>query len=331
MLLARRAAQAAYGAAARAAALDKARACLLLAGTLALGAVSFARLGNTAAPQTFVEAQSSLSVTATVDGEAESLMVYQGITQAGGQLRVQDAQGREVLLAQLAPGGCFSWVRHALSGPGPYTVTVTGAQVFELAFLDASGQTLPVYSSNGQALFDEQGRSARTAQLMRTRCISMRFTMRAPPMRQCTGCLFTRPHPPLGKGYYGAGRGPVRHDPIRMALHGHPVRRAACTGDLSSGARCAAAAAPAALAAVLWGFDFMRFAQTASAPSTPMLYFLFWPVRLACWASAASWHARASRAAPGRALRPLAQAFGCAAAVKWTGVLPAPGWPCCTF
>lgn len=37
-------------------------------------------------------------MTATVDGEAESLMVYQGITQAGGQLRVQDAQGREVLL-----------------------------------------------------------------------------------------------------------------------------------------------------------------------------------------------------------------------------------------
>ena len=129
----------------------------LLAGTLALGAVSFARLGNTAAPQTFVEAQSSLSVTATVDGEAESLMVYQGITQAGGQLRVAGRAGpRSAAGTTGARRVLFLGAARAFR-PGPYTVTVTGAQVFELAFLDASGQTLPVCSSNGQALFDEQG------------------------------------------------------------------------------------------------------------------------------------------------------------------------------
>ena len=159
---------------------------------------------------------------------------------------------------------------------------------------------------------------------MRTRCISMRFTMRAPPMRQCTGCLFTRPTPAPWQGYYGAGRGPVRHDPIRMALHGHPVRRAACTGDLSSGARCAAAAAPPRWPLCCGALTLCAL-RPHPAPSTPMLYFLFWPVRLACWASAASWHARASRAAPGRALRPLAKAFGYAAAVKWTGVFAGAG------
>ena len=298
---------------------------LLLAGTLALGAVSFARLGNTAAPQTFVEAQSSLSVTATVDGEAESLMVYQGITQAGGQLRVQDAQGREVLLAQLASGGCFSWVRHALSGPGPYTVTVTGAQVFELAFLDASGQTLPVYSSNGQALFDEQGLVPARPSYENSMYFDEIYHARTAYETVHGLPVYETTHPPLGKDIMALG----------VALFGMTPFGWRCMGTLFgvllapeiyllARALCRSRRA-AALAAVLWGFDFMRFAQSRIGTiDTYAVFFI-----LACSLGMLGFCRELARTGFTRrawaCLAASGAAFGCAAAVKWTGIFAGAG------
>lgn len=299
---------------------------LLFAGTLALGAVSFARLGSTAAPQTFVDAQgAAVTLTATVDGKPESLMIYQGISQAGGQLRVQDARGREVLLAQLTPGGCFAWARHALSGTGPYTVTVTGAQVFELAFTGAGGTALPVHSSTGAALFDEQGLVPARPGYENSMYFDEIYHARTAYETVHGLPVYETTHPPLGKDIMALG----------VALFGMTPFGWRCMGALFgvllapeiyllARALCRSRRA-AALAAVLWGFDFMRFAQ--SRIGTVDTYAVFFILASAlgmlgfCGELARAGFTRRGWAC----LAASGAAFGCGAAVKWTGIFAGAG------
>ncbi len=297
---------------------------LLVAGTLAVGIFSFARLGNLKAPQTFFQTQESVSFEVAIQGEAQSLLIYPGITQ-GGSLCVHDEQGQEVLNVQLQPGGCFTWTRGSLSGQGLFTVTLQDAQVFELAFVDANGSVLPATCKDAPALFDEQDmvpyrpgyeNSMYFDEIYHAR--SAYETLQGLPIYETT-------HPPLGKDIMALG----------IMLFGMTPFGWRCMGTLFGvllipemyllvRTLCRSRRA-GALAAILWSFDFMRFAQSRIGTiDTYAVFFI-----LASALGMIAFCRELTRAGfTRRAVLCLAgsgAAFGCGAAVKWTGLFAGAG------
>ena len=276
--------------------------------------------------QTFVGAQgAAVALTATVDGEPESLMIYQGISQTGGQLRVQDARGREVLLAQLTPGGCFAWARHALSGTGPYTVTVTGAQVFELAFTGADGTALPVHSSTGAALFDEQGLVPARPGYENSMYFDEIYHARTAYETVHGLPVYETTHPPLGKDIMALGVALFGMTPFGWRCMGALFGVLLAPGFIFWRARCAAAAARPRWPPFFGALISCALRKAASAPSTPTPYFFILASALGMLGFCGEL-ARAGFTRRGWAcLAASGAAFGCGAAVKWTGIFAGAG------
>lgn len=296
----------------------------LAVGTLALGMFSFARLGDTKAPQTAFQAQGSATFQVSVQGQAQSLLVYPGITQ-GGTLCVQDAQGQEVLNIQLQPGGCFTWTRAALSGQGPFTVTLQNAQVFELAFADADGNVLPASSMDATALFDEQNMVPQRPGYENSMYFDEIYHARTAYETVHGLPIYETTHPPLGKDLMAIGILMFGMTPFGWRCMGtlfgvllmpemYLLVRTLCRGRRA-----------AALAAALWSLDFMRFAQ--SRIGTIDTYAVFF-ILASALGMLAFCRELARTGFTRRAVCYLAAAgaaFGCGAAVKWTGLFAGAG------
>ena len=128
----------------------------MLALTAATAVVSFTYLGSLTAPHSPLDAaDTTLTESVTLQGDAAALWVYPGISY-GGRMTVTDAAGTTVYEKELDYGTCFSWTSVELYADAGevFHITVENAQLFELAFRDADGALVPV--TGGGALFDEQ-------------------------------------------------------------------------------------------------------------------------------------------------------------------------------
>ena len=296
----------------------------LLAVTAATAVLSFTYLGSCTAPQNPLDATgTALSETVTLQGDAVSLWVYPGIS-FGGSMTVTDANGNTVFEKELNYGTCFCWTANdvQLAAGQSLTVMVQNAQLFELAFRDASGQLVPVVG--GGALFDEQAAVPDAISQLNSMYFDEIYHGRTGYEQLHKMPVYETTHPPLGKdlimvgialfGMTGFGWrfSGTLFGVLLVPLAWCFVRRLTCK-------RWAAA-----VAGVLLALDFMRFSQSRLA--TIDVYGTFF---ILLGAYCMVWYCqRVLTDGVNRALLPMAlggAAFGLGCAAKWTGIYAGAG------
>ena len=296
----------------------------LLALTAATAAVSFAYLGSRTAPQNPLDATGmTLTQSVTLQGDAVSLWVYPGVS-FGGSMTVTDAEGSTVFEKELNYGTCFSWTANELSASAGQTlqITVSNAQLFELAFRDAAGQLVPV--TGGGELFDEQAAVPESISQLNSMYFDEIYHGRTGYEQLHRMPVYETTHPPLGKDLIMVG----------IALFGMTGFGWRFSGTLFGVLlvplawcfvrRLTRKPWAAAAAGVLLALDFMRFAQSRIA--TIDIYGTFF---ILLGAYCMLWYCqRVLTDGVNHALLPMAlggAAFGLGCAAKWTGIYAGAG------
>lgn len=308
---------------------------LFVAGlTLAVAAVSFFYLGDLTAPRTCVDTNGGESVSYTVRTAAQpaSLWVYPGISSDnGGSLTVTDSAGTVLAEMQLSYGNPFTWTQLALTGPGPYTITVTDGQVFELEFRDEAGQRVELapqteaeQEAAASALFDEADRVPDTFSQLNSFYFDEIYHARTGYETLHGMQVYETTHPPLGKDLIALG----------IAIFGMTGFGWRFSGTLFGVLlvpllycfvrRLTRKPRLAAFAGILLALDFMRFSQSRLA--TIDTYAVFFILLSANWMV---WYAqKALTDGIQRSLLPMVlcgTAFGLGCASKWTGIYAGAG------
>lgn len=315
---------------------------LLLAGlTLCVAAVSFAYLGDTTAPQTCVDTngQGSAQYTVRLTGEADCVLVYPGISSSNcGRLTIADADGAPVAEMELSYGNPFTWKTLAInSGSGPYTITVTDGQVFELEFRNAAGSRVGLTAQSpaetdgmNSALFDEAALVPDTISQLNSFYFDEIYHARTGYETLHGMQIYETTHPPLGKDlialgiaifgmtgfgwrFFGTLFG-VLMVPVLYLLARRLTRKPRLAG----------------FAAVLLSLDFMRFSQSrlATIDSYVTFFILLGAYWMVCYCQSVLQKGVGGSVAP-MALCGVAFGLGCAS--KWTGLYAGAGLAVCYF
>ena len=296
----------------------------LLGLTAATAVLSFAYLGELTAPQTPLDATgTTLTETITPAADTTELWLYPGIS-TGGRVLVTGAGGEILYDKQLDQGTVFSWSRAVCEIPAgtACTVTVSNAQVFELALRDADGRLVAV--QGGGALTDEQAAVPDTISQLNSMYFDEIYHGRTGYEMLHGLTVYETTHPPLGKDLIMLG----------IALFGMTGFGWRFSGTLFGvllvplawcfARRLTRRRWVGAMAGVLLALDFMRFAQSRIA--TIDIYGTFF---ILLGAYCMLWYCqRVLTAGVGGALLPMAlggAAFGLGCAAKWTGIYAGAG------
>lgn len=300
--------------------------------TLATAAVSFWNLGDLTAPQNPVDANGgSYAMTVTLlphPSPLAEIWVYPGISSTNsGHLSVTDAAGAAVLDLTLDHGTAFNWRRFdaRAAGPGPYTVTVTGGQIFEMCFRDAAGEISPLENLCYQdPLFDEQALVPDAISYRNGFYFDEIYHARTGYEELHAMPIYETTHPPLGKDLIMLGIALFGMTGFGWRFSGTLfgvllVPLAWCFARRLTRRRWAGA-----LAGVLLAFDFMRFAQSRIATiDTYATFFILAGALCMLW-----YCQRVLERGVGGALLPMALGglcFGLGCAAKWTGIYAGAG------
>lgn len=309
---------------------------LFLAGlTVCVAAVSFAYLGDTAAPQTCVDTNGggAAAGTATLSGEAAEVWIYPGISSGNnGSLTIANAAGETVVELALTHGTPFTWQRCALAGGGPYTITVSNGQIFEISFRDASGAALAVLENSGAlpALFDEPDRVPDTVSQLNSFYFDEIYHARTGYESLHGMAIYETTHPPLGKDFIALG----------IAIFGMTAFGWRFFGTLFGvlmvpvlywmARRLTRKPRLAAFAALLLSFDFMRFSQSRIATiDSYSAFFILLGAALMVWYCQSVLQKGVNGSVLPMALCGAAFGLGCAS--KWTGIYAGAGLAVCYF
>lgn len=291
----------------------------LLALTAATAVLSFTYLGEMTAPETPLDATgSSLTGTFTPGADSQEIWVYPGIS-TGGSLVITDGSGAVVYEKELNYGTPFSWTRTALAARAGqvYTVTVTNAQVFELALRDADGALVPV--TGGGALFDEQTQVPDTISQLNSFYFDEIYHARTGYEQLHRLTVYETTHPPLGKDFIMLG----------IALFGMTGFGWRFSGTLFGvllvplawcfARRLTRRPWTGAAAGVLLALDLMRFAQSRIATIDIYgTFFILLGAYFMLWYCQSVLQKGVHRSLLPMALGGLAFGMGCAS--KWTGI-----------
>ena len=301
------------------------REVLALLGVTALTALlSFTCLGDLTAPQNPLDATGeTLTETITPAADTVELWLYPGIS-TGGSVTVTDAAGTLLYEKQLDQGTVFSWSRAVCQIPAgtACTVTVSNAQVFELALRDIDGGLVPL--TGGGALTDEQAAVPEAISQLNSMYFDEIYHGRTGYELLHGLTVYETTHPPLGKDLIMLG----------IALFGMTGFGWRFSGTLFGvllvplawcfARRLTRRPWVGALAGALLALDFMRFAQSRIA--TIDIYGTFF---ILLGAYCMLWYCqRVLTAGVGGALVPMAlggAAFGLGCAAKWTGIYAGAG------
>lgn len=320
--------------------------------TLCVAAVSFAYLGDADAPQTCADTNGGGldSSTVTLDGEAAEVWIYPGISsENNGSLTIANAAGETEVELTLSYGTVFAWKSYPLAGSGPYTVTFSNCQIFEISFRDASGAALAVLEDTGapvlpagadaaggeaahpvSALFDEPQRVPETISQLNGFYFDEIYHARTGYELLHGMQVYETTHPPLGKDLIALG----------IALFGMTGFGWRFFGTLFGvlmvpvlyllARRLTRRPRLAAFAALLLSLDFMRFSQSRIATiDSYSAFFILLGAALMVWYC----QSVLQRGVTGSVL-PMAlcgAAFGLGCASKWTGIYAGLGLAVCYF
>lgn len=303
----------------------------LTALTLLTAAVSFAYLGDTAAPQNPVNANGTAAAfTLEVQGQPAEVWVYPGISTSGtGRLLITAAEQNGTVTdvttlvdMELSYANPFTWQRQPLSGGTAYTVTVSDGMVMELSFRDSEGRPLAV--TGGGALCDEQALVPQTISQLNSFYFDEIYHARTGYEQLHRMTIYETTHPPLGKDFIMLG----------IALFGMTGFGWRFAGTLFGVllvplAWCFARRLTrrpwlGALAGALLALDLMRFAQSRIA--TIDIYGTFF---ILLGAYCMVWYCQSVlQKGVTNSLLPMAlggTAFGLGCAAKWTGIYAGAG------
>ncbi len=296
----------------------------LCAGTLAAAVLAFTYLGSTKAPENglLVPEGETLSVSIEAEGSSAEMWVYPGVPQNGG-IKLLDENG--VVAAELSTDylSCFKWQALDIPSGGKYTLEISGAQLMEVAFRDAQGKLVQAVSDQ-PALLDEQNAVPDTISQMNGMYFDEIYHARTAYEMLHEMPVYETTHPPLGKDLIMMGIAI-----FGMNAFGWRFAGALC-GVLMIPAvyllvrRLSARRWPAAFAAAIVGFDFMRFGQSRMATiDSFVVLFILWSGFFMVW-----YCQSVLEKGVDSSLLPMALGgvcFGLGAAAKWTGIYAGAG------
>lgn len=293
--------------------------------TILGAALSFPGLGNLSAPVTAWQTPGQ-TVALGLDQSAATLWVYGGI--GTGILTLTDETGAVLVQASMEEGNLFNWAVYRLPPfQGRLTLSASdSAIVYELAFTDANGASLPVaVSPGGELLFDEQSLRPEHIDHMSGMYFDEIYHGRT-AFEYLNGLEpYETTHPPLGKELIGTGITLFGMNPFGWRFMGtlfgvlmlpliYTLARL-LTGRLRFGL----------LASILLGLDFMRFTQSriATIDVYSVFFIMLSFLGMLLWLRMDICRTPLSRQLPALALSGLALGLSCA--VKWTGVYAGAG------
>ncbi|MCM1540065.1 MAG: phospholipid carrier-dependent glycosyltransferase [Blautia sp.] len=247
--------------------------CWMAVITLVYGCFALYDLGDTAAPESRYDMQYGDTVTLRFDGaEAASIAYYiapghnRNFTvttesQSGGEW---SSHTQEIAFANV-----FTWQTVTLEEPGSklrLTLTDDAASLLELVFLDGEDNALaPVNASDYPALFDEQSLYPQRASFRNGMYFDEIYHGRTAYEFLNGLTAYETTHPPLGKIFIGAGVALFGMNPFGWRIAGTILGILMVPVIYLFGKKLTENTAAAALACVLFTFDFMHFTQTRIA------------------------------------------------------------------
>lgn len=294
--------------------------CALTAMVTALG---LTYLGDLTAPQNPLDATGTvLTARVELSGPAQEVWVYAGIS-GGGTLAVEDAQGTQLLLMELGHGTTFKWSAHALDADGALTVTVSNGTVMEMAFRDAQGALVPVQAGDS-ALFDEQELVPEAISQLNSTYFDEIYHGRTGYEMLHELPVYETTHPPLGKDFIMLGIAIFGMTGFGWRVAGALFGAGMVPVMYALARRLTRKPSLAALAALLFSLDFMRFSQSRMATiDVYVTFFILLAAYFMVWYCQSVLEKGVERSVLPMALCGLAFGLGCAS--KWTGIYAGAG------
>ncbi|MFI3169999.1 MAG: phospholipid carrier-dependent glycosyltransferase [Faecalibacterium sp.] len=294
---------------------------------VAVSVLSFVYLGDLTAPQTSLDLRENTALeTVVVEGDAAALWVYPAVTSSDASVLVLAEDGTVVLETTLAVGGLFQWESYPIVSYPVYTVIVSGVEMMELGFKDADGNLLSITTVDTagievapSAMFDEQSLIPDTISQLNSFYFDEIYHARTAYESVNGMDIYEISHPPMGKNFIALGV-------LIFGMTGFGWRFAGTLFGVLLvlvmywfTRRLTRSPLVAGFVALLFSFDFMRYAQSRIATiDTISAFFILLGATCMLWYCQSVLEKGVTKSVLPMALAGLSFGFG--AASKWTGL-----------
>ena len=291
--------------------------------TLLVGVVSLWNLGDMTAPQTPLDViGADYETQVTVEGQADSLWIYPSVNW-NGRLLVTDETGSTVADQALDHSNVFHWIKLDIPASGSYTIQLTDGRILELAFKDGQNQLLPV-NGDASGLFDEQDLVPETISYKNSMYFDEIYHGRTAYEHLHGMPVYETTHPPLGKVFIMLGVAVFGMTGFGWRVSGALFGVAMVPVLYRLVRRLTRSPQLAAFAALLAGFDLMRYSQSRIATIDVYgTFFILLGAYFMVWYAQSVLEKGVNKSILPMALAGLA--FGLGAASKWTGIYAGAG------